>query len=124
MGMLDRLFGKRSHVSPRPGVIDLRGKDALSMAREAKSPLSSEDEEFALKLVDLVQRYDALYSGDRSSAEVVQQEIKRIGEHLCADGGDARMQRIAYRVEALGVVKRVRIRDLELHWDGICGWMY
>jgi hypothetical protein len=34
------------------------------------------------------------------------------------------MKRIAHRVATLGAGKRVGIRDLELHWDGICGWMY
>jgi hypothetical protein len=103
---------------------DLRGDDERQMEIEAKSSLGGEDEQIAQKLVELVQHYDVLYTSDKAAADRVEQEIKSLGKQLCANGGDPRMKRIAYRVAALGAGKRVRIRDLELHWDGICGWEY
>lgn len=126
MGLFDWLFGGRSPSSSPsvPGVVDLRGDDERRMEQQGRSSLGGEDEQLAGKLVGLVQRFDALYTGDRVSADKVQEEIKAIGERLCSNGGDARMKRVAYRVATLGAAKSVRIRDLELHWDGICGWMY
>lgn len=135
MGLWDRFFGSRESGARRttrsttPGVVDLsvfdlRGDDERRIETEGKSNLGGEDEQLAHKLVELVLRYDGLYSSDRPAADNVQEEIKSIGERLCSNGGDARMKRVAYRVAALGTGKRVRIRDLELHWDGICGWMY
>ena len=126
MGLLDWLLGRKptSTSSSVPGVFDLRGDDERRMEQDGKSSLNGEDEQLAWKLVDLVQRYDALYRADRAAADKIQEEIKSIGQHLCSNGGDTRMMRVAYRVAALGAGNRVRIRDLEFHWDGICGWMY
>lgn len=117
-------LGSPVRGSEAPGLIDLRSDAERRMEQEARTSLGVEDEQIAHELVDLIQRYDALYSGNRSDADSVQSEIKAIGHRLCGNGGDARMKRVAYRVAALGAGKRVRVRDLELHWDGICGWIY
>ena len=95
------------------GFVDLRPESERNAERKAQSSLSSEDEEIARRMVALIGECNSL---NDSAA----QEMKRIGEELCASGGNARMLLIAYRVKALGK----RVRDCELYWDGICGWMY
>jgi hypothetical protein len=42
-----------------------------------------------------------------------------MGEQLCANGGNERMKRIAYRMQAFGG----RSQDCEMYWVGLCGWM-
>ena len=126
MGLFDR-FKRSSSTSSGGagrGVVDLRSDRERRMEQEAASSLDGEDEKLAYKLVELIPRFAELYSADRPAADKVQEEIKAIGEHLCSNGGSARMKRVGYRVGKLGAGKRVRIRDLEFHWDGICGWMY
>lgn len=117
-----QMKSKASGLSSK--VSDLRDDAERQMEQEGKTSLGGEDEQLAQKLVGLVQRFNVLYGTDRSEADKVQEEIKTIGQHLCSNGGDKRMKRIAYRVATLGIGKRVRIRDLELHWEGICGWRY
>ena len=45
-------------------------------------------------------------------------QIEEIGEHLYANGGHAHMQKVYYRVQALGGNGRL----LDLDWDGIGEW--
>ena len=122
MRFFDRLFRKRGGITFTPDFVDLRGADERRMERRAESSLDGEDEQLAQKLVDLVQRYDSLWGTDRPAADTVQQEIKSIGEGLCANGGGDRMKRIAYRIATLGAGKGVSRGDMERHWCGICGW--
>jgi hypothetical protein len=109
-------------TTPRP--VDLREDDERIMEAEGRSSLGGEDEQLSHQLVELIQRFNTLYRPDRPAADRAQQEIKSIGERLCASGGSSRMKRVAYRVSALGAGKGARLRDLELHWEGICGWRY
>lgn len=128
MSWLERLFGKRGSSSEAPvidpltglTVHDLRSTEEKDREQRARKPLSEEDEQFANKLVMLIRQADSQYSSDRDAYERTAAEIKEIGEHLCANGGRDRMALVAYRVQALGA----RVRDCELYWDGVCGWMY
>ncbi len=105
--------------SARMPVIDLRSADEQVMERQAGSALSGEDEETAQRLAQLSKISNSQYSSDKAAYEKTVAEFKSIGEKLCANGGDAHMKRVAYRVQALGG----RVRDCEMYWDGICGWM-
>lgn len=112
-------------------VHDYRGLDEIQMEQVAKSSLGGEDEQLAEKLVDLVHQhrviekaYDAAPSeAVKAAADKVREEIREIGNRLCSNGGSDRMKLVAYRVDALGVSKKVSIRYLEFHWEGIGGWM-
>lgn len=100
-------------------VIDLRSEEEQAMASHAQSTLHVEDEEIAKKLVQLSRLSDIQYAADKAAYEKTVAEFRRIGEQLCANGGDERMRSIAYRVEALGG----RSQDCEMYWAGICGWI-
>jgi hypothetical protein len=104
---------EETRANEATGFVDLRPESERNMERKAQSRLSAEDEEIAQRMVSLIQQCQSL---DDAAA----QEMKKIGEQICADGGNDRMLLIAYRVQALGR----RVRDCELYWDGICGWMY
>ena len=93
--------------------VDLRPESERNAERKAHSSLSSEDEKIARRMVSLIEQCQSL---DDTAA----QEMKTIGQQLCQNGGNDRMLLIAYRVQSLGR----RVRDCELYWDGICGWMY
>ena len=95
------------------GVVDMRPESERNAERQAQSHLSPEDEEIARRMVSLIQQCKSL-------DDAAHEEMKQIGTHLCENGGYDRMVLIAYRVKALGR----RVRDCELYWDGICGWMY
>jgi len=79
-----------------------------------------EDEQLANKLVTLISQAISVYSSDKKAYQKTSSEIKKIGEDICANGGSERMTKIAYQVQALGQ----GIRNLELHWQGICGWQF
>lgn len=100
--------------------VDLRPDKEREFEREAKQSLSEEDEQLAQNLLTLIREASSQYNVNKEAHARTCAEIKRIGEELCLNGGHDRMVRIAYRVQTLGA----RVRDLELHWDGICGWMY
>lgn len=59
------------------------------------------------------------YKSDIETYIKLCKEIRRIGEQLCENGDDRKMQLVAYRFRALGGHARV----LESYWKGICGWM-
>lgn len=101
-------------------VIDLRSTKEKNIESGAGLELQGEDEEIAQKLAKLSTLSTVQYSSDKAAYEKTVVEFRKIGEQLCANGGDARMKRIAYRVKALGG----SIRLCEMYWDGICGWMY
>lgn len=113
MGWLRNLFGGRRATATSSDFVDLRPESERKMEKQAHSRLLPEDEEIAQRMVSLIRQCQSL---DDSAA----QEMKRIGEQLCENGGYDRMVLVAYRVQALGR----RVRDCELYWDGICGWMY
>jgi hypothetical protein len=113
MGWLRNLFAGNRASTADSDFVDLRPESERQIERKAQSRLSSEDEEIARRMVSLIQQCNSL---DDEAA----QEMKRIGRQLCDNGGHDRMVLIAYRVKALGR----RVRDCELYWDGICGWMY
>jgi hypothetical protein len=87
-------------------IVDLRPSSELRMERQAQSSIAEEDEKIARELLTLIQQDDS----DR---------IEKIGEYLCSNGGSDRMVLVAHHVAALGG----SIREMELYWDGICGWM-
>ncbi|MFQ5752267.1 MAG: hypothetical protein ACE5HI_09745 [bacterium] len=114
MNWLKKLFGGGRDKDFTPRVVDdLRDEKERNMERQAKSSLSGEDEQLARKMVSLIQQCNSL-------EDAAAKEMKKIGEYLCSNGGHDRMVLVAYRVQALGK----RVRDCELYWDGICGWMY
>jgi hypothetical protein len=113
VGWLKNLFGGSRASTAGSDLVDLRPESERKIERKAQSRVSPEDEEIARRMVSLIQQCQSL---DDAAA----QEMKKIGEQLCAHGGNERMLLIAYRVQALGR----RVRDCELYWDGICGWMY
>lgn len=100
-------------------VIDLRSASELDVEERARHPIDEPDESTAHHLVGLLRQSDREYDTDREAYDRTAADIKAIGEQLCRDGGDPRMRLVAYRMAALGG----RIRTLEMHWDGVCGWM-
>lgn len=66
-----------------------------------------------------MKRTDAEVANDKAAYERTTAEIRKIGEDLCAAGGDSRMKQGTYRVHFLGG----RTSLLEMFWDRICGWM-
>lgn len=99
--------------------VDLRSAEERDMEDRGKKPLAGEDESIARNLATMVKRTDQEYATDKAAYERTTAEIRKIGEELCAAGGDSRMKLIAYRANALGA----RIRLMEMFWNGICGWM-
>lgn len=100
-------------------VIDLRSAQERSIAQKAASPVKGNDEQLARQLVLLIKRGYEEYSAKQSDAlERTDAEIKKIGEHLYANGGHEHMQAVYYRVTALGGNGRL----LDQYWDGIGQW--
>jgi hypothetical protein len=113
MGWLKGLFGGKRSTETRSDFADLRPESERKIEHKAQSRLSAEDEQIARRMVSLIQQCESL-------DDAAHEEMKQIGRQLCENGGNDRMLLIAYRVQALGR----RVRDCELYWDGICGWMY
>ncbi len=101
------------------GVIDLRSDEERAFEEHGKSSLGGDDEVIAKKLVELCKRSDYEFEHDKPAYDKTYAEIRRMGQALCDEGGDARMKGVAYRYAALGG----RIRSLEMFWNRICGWM-
>jgi hypothetical protein len=78
----------------------------LLFGSDPDQSVQPEDEELAKRICCLQ---------DQESYE----EIRRIGEYLCENGGSPRMARVGYRVHALGG----SLRELEFEWEGICKWI-
>lgn len=55
-----------------------------------------------------------------ANKDEAENQIRSLGLQLCANGGNARMLLVAYRVQALGGF----IRQLEFSWNGVCGWRH
>jgi hypothetical protein len=99
------------------------------MATQARSALRPDDERVALALVDLLAHYSRASEAGADARHALFDEAKELGRTLCADGGSDRMKLVAFRVQVLGadhpdytVRSYLRIRHLELMWDGVCGW--
>jgi len=106
-------------VAPTGVVIDSRSAEEKSMQQAATSPLKTSDEQFARRLVALVQQGAEEYRTKRIDALArTSAEIKLIGEQLYSNAGHEHMQRVYYRVTALGGNGRL----LDLYWDGIGEW--
>jgi hypothetical protein len=107
-----------------PEYVDLRSPLDIVIEARSRAPLDPADEAIAQKLVELVQRTDAEYENDKAAYERTTAEIKRIGNDLCSApasvSGSTHMKLIAGRAQALGI----RLRTLEMFWNGICGWQY
>ena len=80
-----------------------------NIEKKAQLDLGGEDEKLARELFSLQRQVNT---------PQINSKIKEIGEYLCANGGDDRMQLIAHRVAYLGGSSR----QLEWDWSGICGW--
>ncbi len=102
-----------------PGTVDLRSAEERAIELRGKRPLGGADEAIAQKLAEMVKRTDREYATDKAAYERTSAEIRKIGEDLCAAGGDDHMKQVAYRMAALGG----HVRTLEIFWDGVCGWM-
>jgi hypothetical protein len=99
-------------------VTDLRSEGEIAVETRSQPALEVEDEELAKKLAKLSRLSDIQFATDKIVYEKTTAEFRRIGEDLCANGGEKRMRRIALRVEAFGG----RSLDCEMYWTGICGW--
>jgi hypothetical protein len=108
-----------------PKVSDILGRPVIVISSDdafisrARFPLWGEDEEIAQKLAKLSKLCHIQFASNEAAYEETVAEFRRIGEQLCANGGDERMRLIACRVQALGG----RSRDCENYWSGICGWL-
>ena len=100
-------------------VADLGLKKEQTVATSTRSLSEKENEEFASKLAKLSCLSDIQYSTDKMAYEKTVAEFRMIGEHLCSNGGQERMKRIASRMSAFGG----RSQDCEMYWTGICGWL-
>ena len=105
---------------------DFRTEEEKEAEKRAQSPLDSEDEELAKRLVVLVRdaveiaRSNPNYQSDPKHQKL-EKDIQDIGEKCCNEGGNVKMHLILYRYKALGGHSS---RIVELFWNGICGWMY
>jgi hypothetical protein len=114
--LLAKLWGISS--APQRVVVDLRPTQARQAATAATSNLGA-DEEIAKRLVSLVGQITAA-SWTRSVLEQDEayRKVREIGEQINNNGGFSRMQRVGYRVKALGGKARL----LEISWGGIGEW--
>ena|ERR1022692_4900834 len=114
MGWLKTLFGnsERPASDYNPAVVDLRSPEERQMERGANRPLSGADESAARNLCRLAGESQQM--GDAKF-----DEMKHIGEQLYARGGHALMQRVCYRVRALGGSHTY----VSTAWDGVGEWM-
>ncbi len=83
----------------------------------AKKPLIKEDEDFAKEMVALINA--AKKSKDYLEDEKVNPRAREIGKFLCRYGGHWRMVLVARRAEVLADC----LRECEILWSHICGWM-
>ena len=92
--------------------------------QQAKSDLSHEDEEMAMRLAAIYKDYskfsDSMSEEAKAQCKRFTAEAAAIGQQLCQNGGAKRMLLIALRAEVHGA----RVRSIELFWDGICGWQW
>ena len=114
---------RSSSYQPSPVVVGVPvtgspSEEEETVASRLQSTLDVEDEEIAKKLAQLSKLSDIQYATDRAAYEKTIAEFRKIGEQLCANGGDERMRRVALRVEVFGG----RTQDCEMYWAGICGW--
>jgi hypothetical protein len=114
MSWLKKLFGGgvASRGDGGPGVVDLRSNEERQMARDATRALTSGDENAARSLCRLA-------GESQKMADAKFNEMTRIGEQLYAKGGHALMQRVCYRVRALGGSHTY----VSTAWDGVGEWM-
>jgi hypothetical protein len=100
-------------------VVDLRSDEEMSLEQDAQRPLSEEDEHLSRKLVVLLQNGADQHRLKQSEAlEKTSSEIKAIGRNLFSNGGHRHMQKIYYRVHALGGKASL----FDVYWDGIGEW--
>jgi hypothetical protein len=114
MSWLKKLFGggTASGGDCGPGVVDLRSGGERQMARDAGKALSGSDESAARSLCRLAGKSQKM--GDAKF-----NEMTRVGEQLFARGGHALMQRVCYRVKALGG----SYTYVSTAWNGVGEWM-
>ncbi|MFI0454165.1 hypothetical protein [Actinomadura sp. 6N118] len=86
---------------------------AEATALLATRPLDQEWDQSATTAAELCR---ARNEGDEQGAA----ELRRLGEALGEQGGRWFMVLVAHRASVLD--RRVRVRDFEFAWDGICGW--
>jgi hypothetical protein len=95
-------------------LIDLRDEEERTIEQNAGWSLGGVNERLAKRIVILQNRKDQ----NKYVVPEAREEIRKIGEYLGEHGGDSRMKKVAYRVQALGGSARL----LELFWEDICGW--
>lgn len=122
-------------------IIDLRSEDNRERETRALEPLEEKDEEIAQQLARfvskaikhrkdysdaLLQAYPEIKSLEERTLKFqlhpypqACQEIRKIGETLCDNGGTDRMDLICYRIQHL-CGSSVEVRE---NWAGICGWV-
>jgi len=106
---------------------DLRREKEIEIQTRAQSSLDAEDERLAGEVLFWIRlAHDQYNRGDRAGYDISRKKVREIGEFLCSNGGSERMALIAYRVQALANMSgySTRTRDVELFWDGICGWQW
>ena len=94
-----------------PRVVDLRSNQERQMSHDANTALSSGDENTARVLARLA-------GESRQPGDAKFNEIRRIGEQLYATGGHILMQRVCYRVKALGGSHTY----VSTAWNGLGEW--
>ena len=99
---------------------DLRSTETRDLETSAFKPLDDPEEEaLSQQLISLLREYLRLDRARRKEdRDRVFAEIREVGVYLGCEGNDSRMQRVGYRVLALGGSTRI----LEYAWSGICGW--
>jgi len=112
-------MGYAAPVSASRPVVDLRSGEERSIEQEAQRPLLGDDEQLSRRIAVLIKQGAEEYRTKQNDALArTSDEIKRIGEHLYANGGHEHMQKVYYRVQALGGQARL----IDLYWDGIGEW--
>jgi len=117
--------GKKTSTTIQPvtpvsrPVIDLRSSAEIQMQRDAQTPASDDDESLAHQLLQLDRRADAEYESNKDAFNHTQAEVHRIGELLNQRGGEDKMKKVLYRVQALSG----HTRWIEGVWNGIGTWM-
>jgi hypothetical protein len=90
------------------------------MDEDANSLRDKEDEAYAKQLLELFAEADEQFEKNRVEFKRIQLALHQIGKTLYENGGDERMERVAFIVRALGG----KIYDCEFFWDGIGSWKF
>jgi hypothetical protein len=118
-----------NHPQPRKIIepdIELHyGNDGASlqpywMDEDMNAVRDDEDEAYARQLMELFSQADEQFEKNKNEFKRIQITIHRIGQAIYENGGDERMERVAFILQAMGG----KIHDCEFFWDGIGSWKF